>query len=181
MLPSYKLISSTNGICINIIGHCFAVCTTIFPKEEIVLVNSRSLLGNTSVSCPENYLVPSCALDQSVAEDLDPNPSSYMLNSATCQCFSSHLHICQAVCVQNRYNLLNTYKIISNTSVGTIKTSCPLYSYVLGCGYEPLTSNSSSRWYVRPDQTHCECYNDQGATCYTTCAEINMLIKKTCN
>jgi len=105
--PIYMLISSVLGVCYDYYGlTCYAVCSSAFSSTEVLVKNSTTSSGNITISCPKDYMVSGCGLDLDLdsSSTSDTYPSSYMLNSSTCSCYSSNSHICQAICVPIKTN-----------------------------------------------------------------------------
>ena len=180
--PIYKLISTKEGECYDEYGlECYAICTSAFTPEEVKIVDSANSTGYSYVECPSGYKVSGCGLDLSPASTLESYPTSYMVDTSTCLCYSYYKHQCQAICIPQKTFLNETYEIVIETSSGNFNAACPGSLQVLGCGYKASSSGAEYFWYVYPQENSCVCYNYYGATCYAVCADIFQIGTPNCS
>ena len=84
--------------------------------------------------------------------------------------YSYFIYVCQAICVKQIYNLVDSYILISQNSNGVMTVNCDSGLYLLGCGYRSIATEDY--WYVYPQSQSCVCYNYYNGECMATCARV---------
>lgn len=177
---------------VNAWWRCFPDCRIPINMKLPVLteeVKDEVRQGVKVVTCTPGTVLLSCGLDNvKTSGPWDPERYAIPINTTSCQCKSSRGDI---RCVLWCTNAVNGFVIAKSDRKGrnnTLRASCPLGTWVLGCQSRRLLSHPSrpsnhisdtsatarSAWqrdqWPTDNGTACLCYDTLNAECIATCA-----------